>query len=39
MNFAGYLRGEVPRKLKNRKLTLRAAALIFEGVASIGIAY
>jgi hypothetical protein len=26
MNFAGYLRGEVPRKLKNRKLTLRAGS-------------
>ena len=39
MNFAGYLRREVRRKLKNRKLTLRAAALIFAGVASIGIAY
>src|SRR6266851_8471180 len=39
MNFAGYLRGEVPRKLKNRNLTLRGAALVFAGVASIGIAY
>lgn len=39
MNFAGYLRREVPRKLKNRKLTLRAAGLAFAGIASIGIAY
>lgn len=39
MNFAGYLRREVPRKLKNRKLTLRAAGLVFAGIASIGIAY
>ncbi len=39
MNWAAYLRCEVLRSLWNRKLTLRAAALIFAGVASIGIAY
>src|SRR5258708_27976873 len=39
MNFAGYLRREVPRKLKNRKLTLRAAGLVLAGIGSIGIAY
>jgi len=39
MNFAGYLRREVRRKLKNRKLTVRAAGLVFAGIASIGIAY
>jgi hypothetical protein len=39
MNWAAYLRCEVLRLLWNRKLTLRAAALIFAGVASIGIAY
>ena len=39
MNFAGYLRREVRTKLKNRRLTLRAAGLIFAGIASIGIAY
>jgi hypothetical protein len=39
MNFAGYLRREVRTKLKNRKLTLRAAGLVFAGIASIGIAY
>jgi hypothetical protein len=39
MNFAEHLRREVPRKLKNRKLTLRIAALVFAGVASIGAAY
>jgi hypothetical protein len=38
MNWA-YLRCEVLRSLWNRKLTLRAAALILAGVASIGIAY
>src|SRR5260370_26717601 len=39
MNFAEHLRREVPRKLKNRKLTLRVATLVFAGVASIGAAY
>lgn len=39
MNLAGYLCREVPGKLKNRKLTLRAAGLVFAGIASIGIAY
>jgi hypothetical protein len=38
MNWA-YLRCEVLRSLWNRKLTVRGAALIFAGVASIGIAY
>src|SRR5260370_26139701 len=39
MSWAAYLRCEVLRSLWNRKLTLRAAAMIFAGVASIGIAY
>ena len=39
MNFAGYLRREVRTKLKARKLTLRAAGLVFAGIASIGVAY
>src|SRR5260370_38344710 len=39
MNRATYLRREVLRLLRNRKLTLRAAALVLAGVASIGIAY
>jgi hypothetical protein len=37
MNWSAYLRREVLRSLWNRKLTLRAAALIIAGVASIGI--
>jgi hypothetical protein len=39
MNFAGSLRREVRTKLKARKLTLRAAGLVFAGIASIGVAY
>jgi hypothetical protein len=39
MNWAAHLRCEVLRSLWNRKLTLRVVALIFAGVASIGIAY
>jgi hypothetical protein len=39
MNWAAHLRCGILRSLWNRKLTLRAAALIFAGVASIGIAY
>ena len=36
MNSAACLRREVLRSLRNRKLILRAAALVFAGVASIG---
>ena len=39
MNSAARLRCELLRSLRNRKLVLRAAALAFAGVASIGIAY
>jgi hypothetical protein len=39
MNWTAYLRCEVLKSLWNRKLTLRAAALILAAVASIGIAY
>ena len=39
MNSAAGLRNEVLRSLRNPKLLLRAAALIFAGVTSIGIAY
>jgi hypothetical protein len=39
MNWAAHLRCGILRSLWNRKLTLRAVALIFAGVASIGIAY
>ena len=39
MNSAACLRREVLRSLRNRKLILRAAALVFAGVASIGHAY
>ncbi len=39
MNSAACLRREVLKSLRNRKLIQRAAALVFAGVASIGIAY
>jgi len=39
MNWAAHLRCGILMSLWNRKLTLRAVALIFAGVASIGIAY
>jgi hypothetical protein len=39
MNSAACLRREVLRSLRNRKLILRAEALVFAGVASIGHAY
>ena len=39
MNSAACLRREVLRSLRNRKLILRAAALVFAGVASIGHAH
>jgi hypothetical protein len=39
MIFYWISRGEVSRKLKNRNLTLRGAALVFASVASTGIAY
>lgn len=39
MNSAACLRREVLRSLRNRKLILRPAALVFAGVTSIGIAY
>jgi len=39
MNSAACLRREVLKSLRNRKLIQRAAALVFAGVASIGIAH